>query len=209
MLNISKSPAVSLQHRHLGAIAALILISLFSSSSGLSLHHVISNGWDGLLWGIADPVLSLVSLASIVAIGLLSAGVVQGLLITAVFLLSAILGILLHLSQINLPGAEMTVSLASIACGAILIMPHQLHWLIIAMVGAITGCSQGYVNTQSLIGVEIIPILTYILGTVLTLYAVAMSAKEITIKNALPQVNCWLGWAVCGIGIVFFSNFIN
>jgi urease accessory protein len=59
-------------YRYVGAIAALAIISLLSSWSGLPSQHEISNSWDGLLWGIADPVLAFDMLVSIVVIGLLA-----------------------------------------------------------------------------------------------------------------------------------------
>ncbi|MBE9006318.1 hypothetical protein IQ259_14940 [Fortiea sp. LEGE XX443] len=67
-----------LLQRHIGAIAALAIISLLSSWSGLPFHHEIYNSWDGFLWGMADPVLALDKLVGILTIGLLAAGNVRG-----------------------------------------------------------------------------------------------------------------------------------
>ncbi|NET74366.1 MAG: hydantoin utilization protein, partial [Sphaerospermopsis sp. SIO1G2] len=62
----------SKQYRLMVAIAALVIISLLASSGGSSIQHGISNPWEGFIWGIAEPVLSLDQLVFIVAIGLLS-----------------------------------------------------------------------------------------------------------------------------------------
>ncbi|HIK05375.1 MAG TPA: HupE/UreJ family protein [Trichormus sp. M33_DOE_039] len=216
MLSISKSlTAKDLQYRYLGGIAALMLISLLSSLSGLSSDHTISNAWDGLLWGLADPVLQLDSLGSVIAIGLLSASVLDDSLITLSLLSSAVLGILLHLLEMDFFGADMAIAISTIVLGGMLVIPQQRHSLVLVILGAIAGASQGYAATPSLNGVVNLPTLTYVLGTILTLYAVAISAKKIgnsinreMMQNAVLRMTQVLGLAVCGIGIVFLYSLI-
>ncbi|RCJ36908.1 hydantoin utilization protein [Nostoc minutum NIES-26] len=216
MLKIGLSGFSSkLQHRHLGAIASLILISLLCSWNGLPSHHAISNCWEGFLWGMADPVIGLNRLASIVAIGLLSAGVVRGTLIATSFVLAAFLGMVIHLFQLNLPGTETAIAVSSIIFGVMLVLPRP-NWLILALLGAIAGLVQGYDNGQSIIGTGVISLLAYILGVTLTQYAVVMSAKEIgntitraNINRILSRVIIVVGFAFCAIGIVFLQSSIG
>ncbi len=216
-IKFSESSAIKdLQHRHLGAIAALILISLLTSWRGLPSHHAISNCWEGLLWGIADPVIGLDRLASVVVVGLLSANMIHGTLIASSFLLATVLGTLLHLYQFNLPGAEIAIAFSSITFGVMLVMPNQSHWLIIALLGVIAGLFQGYSNVQSILRADIVPLLAYIFGLILTQYAVVMSAKTIgnlisqrKINEFLPGIIQFIGFAFCAIGIVFLRNSIN
>jgi urease accessory protein len=221
-IRLSGYPAVKdfslskLQRRHLGAIATLILISLLTSWSGLPSHHAISNYWEGLLWGIADPVIGLDRLASVVAVGLLSASMIHSTLIASSFVLATVLGTVLHLYQLNLPGAEIAIAVSSITFGAMLVMPNQFHWLIIALLGVMAGLFQGYSNGQSIIELDIIPLLAYIFGLTLTQYAVVMSAKKLgksisqtKINEFLPRIINFVGFAFCAIGIVFLKSSIN
>ncbi len=216
-IRLSESPAAKdLQRRHLGAIAALILISLLTSWSRLPSHHAISNCWEGLLWGIADPVIGLDRLASVVVIGLLSASMIHSTLIASSFILATVLGTVLHFYQFNLPGAEIAIAFSSITFGVMLVMPNQSHWLIIALLGVIAGLFQGYSNVQSIIGAETVPLLAYIFGLTLTQYAVVMSAKTIgnlisqnKINEFLPRIIHFIGFAFCAIGIVFLRSSIN
>lgn len=213
MLKVGLSESSSkLQHRHLGAIASLILISLLCSWNGLPSHHAISNSWEGFLWGMADPVIGLDRLASVVAIGLLSAGVIRGSLIAASFVLAAILGMVIHLFWVNLPSIEIAIAFSSIFFGGMLVLP-RLHWLVLALLGAMAGLFQGYDNGQSIIEAGMIPLLAYILGVTLTQYAVVMSAREI--GNAIAHINkngvlskviILVGFAFCAIGIVFLQR---
>ncbi|MEH2065108.1 MAG: HupE/UreJ family protein [Nostoc sp.] len=202
-----------LVHRQIGAIAALILISLLSSLSGTPDHHSISNGWEGFLWGLADPVISLNCLVGIVAIGLLSSVFVRGAAIAGCFIFATVLGIVIHLLQLNLLGAEIAIAISTIVFGTMLMMPNQLNFLVLTVVGVSAGLFQGYADAESIIGAEMIPLVAYILGIALTLFAVAMSAREIGVAMGMGEINRispWkmsiAGFALCAIGIVFLSN---
>ncbi|MEH2329668.1 HupE/UreJ family protein [Nostoc sp.] len=199
--------------RHIGAIAALILISLLSSLSGTPFDHTISNGWEAFVWGLADPVISLNCLVGIVAIGLLSSVFVRGAAIAGCFLFATVLGIVIHIFQLNFPGTEIAIAISTIVFGTMLMMPNQLNFLVLALVGISAGLFQGYANAESIVGAGMIPVLAYILGITLTLFAVAMSAKEIGVGMGMGEINRILPWkislagfALCAIGIVFLSN---
>ncbi len=202
-----------LMRRHIGAIAALILISLLSSLSGTLVDHTISNIWEGFLWGLADPVISLDCLVGIVAIGLLSSVFARGAAIAGCFVLATVLGIVMHILQVNVPSTEIAIAISTIVLGTMLMMPNQANFMILALVGISTGLFQGYANAESIIGVEIIPLVAYIIGITLTLFAVAMSAREIGGAMGMGEINRILSWkmsiagfAFCAIGIVFLSN---
>ncbi|MCW5316597.1 hydantoin utilization protein [Nostoc sp. KVJ3] len=202
-----------LADRHIGAIAALILISLLSSLSGTPLNHTITNCWEGFVWGLADPVISLNCLVSIIAIGLLSSMFVRGAAIAAYFVLAAILGIVIHLFQLNLPGIEIAIAISSIVFGTMLMMPNQPNFIVLALLGISAGLFQGYTNAESIIGAGMMPLIAYILGITLTLFAVAMTAREIGTAMGMGEINRILPWkmsiagfALCAIGIVFLSN---
>ncbi|MBW4642392.1 MAG: HupE/UreJ family protein [Goleter apudmare HA4340-LM2] len=198
--------ATPLQHRHLGAIAGLVLISLLSSLSGSPVDHALANSWEGFLWGIADPVLSLDRLVSLVAIGLLSIGIARGTFIAGSFVFAALLGTVIHLFQLNFSGAEIAIATSAIAFGALLLTSSQLNWVVLALLGAIAGLFHGYANGAAIIGVEIMPLATYILGITLTQYVIVISAREI--NSILPSKLRLVGLAFCAVGIVFLHNSI-
>ncbi|MEH2136434.1 HupE/UreJ family protein [Nostoc sp.] len=202
-----------LADRHIGAIAALILISLLSSLSGTPLNHTIANCWEGFVWGLADPVIGLDCLVGIIAIGLLSSMFVRGAAIAGCFVLAAILGIVIHLFQLNLPSIEIAFAISTIVFGTMLIIPNQPSFVVLALMGISAGSFQGYTVAESIIGAGIIPLVAYILGMTLTLFVVAMSAREIGVGMGLGERNRTLPWkisiagfALCAIGIVFLSN---
>ncbi|MEH2171788.1 HupE/UreJ family protein [Nostoc sp.] len=206
--------------RHVGAIAALILISLLSSLSGTPLNHTITNCWEAFIWGLADPVISLNCLVGIVAIGLLSSVFVRGAAIAGCFVFATVLGIVIHISQLNLPDTEIAmpsagaaIAISTIVFGTMLMMPNQLNFLVLALVGISAGLFQGYANAESIVSAGTISVVAYILGIALTLFAVAMSAREIGVGMGMGEINRILPWkislagfALCAIGIVFLSN---
>ncbi|MEH2348755.1 MAG: HupE/UreJ family protein [Nostoc sp.] len=209
-----------LMDRHIGAIAALILISLLSSLSGIPLNHTITNCWEAFIWGLADPVIGLDCLVGIIAIGLLSSMFVRGAAIAGCFVLAAILGIVIHLFQINLPGAEIAmpsagaaIAISTIIFSTMLMMPNQPSFVVLTLMGISAGLFQGYTVAESIIGAGMMPIIAYIVGMTLTLFTVAMSAREIGGAMGMGEINQTLPWkvsiagfALCAIGIVFLSN---
>ncbi|MCC5621405.1 HupE/UreJ family protein [Nostoc sp. CHAB 5715] len=218
---LSKSHALGefytlkLMHRHIGAIAVLILISLLSSLSGTPDRHSISNCWEGFIWGLADPVIGLNCLIGIIAISLLSSVFVRGAAIAECFVLASILGIVIHLFQLNLPGTEIAFAISTIVFGIMLMIPNQPNFILLALVGISAGLFQGYADAESIIGTGMMSLIAYILGMTLTLFAVAMSAREIGIVMGMGEINRILPWkisiagfAFCAIGIVFLSNSI-
>ncbi|ODH00690.1 hydantoin utilization protein [Nostoc sp. KVJ20] len=203
----------NLMYRHIGAIAVLLLISLLSSLSGTPVDHTISNYWEGFLWGLADPVIGLDCLVGIVAIGLLSSVFIRGAVIVGCFVLAAILGIVIHLSQLNFPGVEIAIAISTIIFSTMLMMPNQPNFVVLALMGISAGLFQGYTVAESIIGAGTIPLIAYIVGMTLTLFAVAMSARQIGVAMGMGETNRTLPWkitiagfAFCAIGIVFLSS---
>ncbi|MBE9210781.1 HupE/UreJ family protein [Nostoc sp. LEGE 06077] len=205
-----------LLQRYVGAIAALAIISLLSSWTGVSSLHEISNSWDGFLWGMADPVLALDKFASILAIGLLAAGNVRGRLIATTLIFANICGTLIYLWQINLPVTEIAIAIISIVLGIVLITSKQPNLWKLLIITAIAGLLQGYFNSESIIGAETMPSVMYIFGAALTQYAVVMSSREIATQVSQADLSgIWsrkislVGFAICALGIVFLKNWSN
>ncbi|GAX40604.1 hydrogenase accessory protein [Tolypothrix sp. NIES-4075] len=199
-------PGSRLLHRHVYAIASLLLISLLSSFT-LTQHLAISNWFDGFLGGLAHPVLGLHHLVSVVAIGLISGVVVRGALIPAGFVFATLLGTINHLLYLNLPGAETAIAFFTIVFAVMLAIPSQPNLIVLVLLTATAGLFHGYTYGQAILETPISSQIAYMLGLTLTQFVVAMSAREIgniisvgklqNIRNA--------GFAFWAIGIVFLS----
>ncbi|BAY62893.1 hydrogenase accessory protein [Calothrix brevissima NIES-22] len=208
MLTIDLSTSGNeIKHRHAVAIASLATISLLASLSGFHGHPAISNSWEGLLWGIADPAIDLNRLASLVAIGLLSAAILRGAFIAASFGAAAAFGMVINLFHLNLPGAEIGLAISTIIFSAILLIENKPNWIVISVLGAIAGLLHGYVGVESVVNTGIVPLVIYVMGFALTQCAVLMSVREI--YSILPNKITFAGLAFFAIGIVFFGNAIH
>jgi urease accessory protein len=209
----TKKLPTSKQYRLMGAIAALVIISLLTSSGGSPIQHTISNAWEGFIWGIAEPVIGLDRLAGIIAIGLLSARFLRGVWISLAFVLAAFLGQIIHLLALNLSGAEAAISICTIIFGILLVLPTQIGWLACTILCVMAGLSQGYADGQVITHVDIVIIITYLTGVTLAQTIIIMSAREIgtiitktAINQILPRTMRWVGLTFCAIGIVFLGN---
>lgn len=205
-----------LLHRYVGAIAALVIISLLSSWTALPSQHEISNSWDGFLWGMAESVLALDKLVSIIAIGLLASRHVCGRWIAIEFVLASIFGTVIHLSKLNLPLTQTAIATVSIFFGAMLVTPKRPSLVTLLMLTAIAGLLQGYLSSESIMRVLTMPSMAYIFGSALTQCAVVMSARKIGTDMSqveLPGIFSrkigLAGFAICALDVVCWKSWIN
>ena len=198
-------------------IASLIAIVLLIAASPALAHHAMggripANFFEGFISGLAHPVIGLDHLAFAIAIGLISAGQQNGLLIPAAFVLAAMAGTGIHVLKFDLPAAEIVISGSVIAFGGLLILSKKPSWFVLAGLGAIAGLFHGYAYGESIVGAEMTPLIAYLVGFSLIQYGIA--AIAMLIGNVLSQkfasqlsiILGFIGLAICSIGIVFLSR---
>ena len=202
----------SKQQGLLGAMAILVVISLLTSAGGSPIEHNVSTIWEGFIWGIADPVISLDRFAGIVALGLFSARFARGNWLNIAFVIAAVCGQLINLSPVIFPAPSIVIATATIALGIMLVTPIPIHWLAIALLSATFGIFQGYSDATSVIGAEIFTVITFVISVAFTQTVIIMSARKIgvifgmnEINQILPKIIRFAGLVFCGIGIVFLG----
>ncbi|CAA9584644.1 HupE-UreJ family cobalt transporter [uncultured Synechococcales cyanobacterium] len=161
--------------------AGLIWIGLLSAIEPAAAHHTLagkmpSNFFEGFLSGLAHPVVGLDHLAFIVAVGLLSASQPRGILISVVFLLTALTGTGVHLLNSDLPGAEIVISISVLALGLMLVVGKQASFNVLAGLAGLAGLFHGYAYGETIVGAEMTPLVAYLAGFTVIQYAVAMLA---------------------------------
>ncbi|MGY9107095.1 MAG: HupE/UreJ family protein, partial [Alphaproteobacteria bacterium] len=100
-------------------------------------HHVMDGQlpntfMQGLLSGMAHPIIGLDHLAFVIAIGLIAAAVPRGLPVLGAFIGGALFGCVIHLFSFNLPVAELVIALSVISAGAILVFRRPVTTAIFA-----------------------------------------------------------------------------
>ncbi len=158
-----------------GAAFAATSISAFA-------HHGMDGAMpstfeQGLISGLAHPIIGLDHLAFIVAAAWLIAKLPAGTrsALAAVFVLGSILGTVLHVNLVDLPGSELLVALSVLIAGVLLwtrkIQSAQLLWLILP----IAGVFHGYAYGEAIVGAENTALYAYLIGFALIQWLV-MSA---------------------------------
>jgi urease accessory protein len=192
----------------LGAIA--VCGWLFTLSPAWA-HHAMdsklpSNGWEGFLSGLAHPVIGLDHLAFVIAIGILSAQLIRGWQLPIFFLVTAMLGTGIHLTQISLPLPEVGVAVSVLVLGIILVLKQRLEFAMLAGLFAIAGLFHGYAYGEAIFGAEMTPLVSYLLGFTTIQAAISFAVYKASQLTQNPVLTRSYGMLVCTIGAVFLAT---
>jgi len=142
-------------------------------------HHAMGGAtpttfMQGLLSGIAHPVIGLDHLAFLLVAALLSATLTghARYLAPLAFVAATIAGTLYHLSAADLPMAETVIALSVLLGGIAVLLKRSLPALLIAVLFGLTGVYHGYAYGESIVGAEQTPLASYLIGFALIQYAV-------------------------------------
>ena len=109
--------------RDVGGVAALVLVLTVATVLSAQAHHVMGGRtpetfMQGLLSGLAHPVIGLDHLAFIVGMGVAAGVATLNLAIPVVFIVASALGVGLHVQGVALPAAELVVAASVLLIGA-------------------------------------------------------------------------------------------
>lgn len=210
---------VVLPMRSLLGMAVLSLGGLVAIASPAAAHHAMdgqlpSTVFEGLMAGLAHPIIGLDHFAFMVTIGLLGL-VYRSLWIPLSVLGAAMVGTAVHLLGWSPLWPELWVALSVLAGGSLLVMRQRLPWGAIAALGGLAGLFHGYAYGEAIFGAAQPPLLSYLVG--FTLIQAVVMAIAYGIGNTLlgHQADSGLdrsvplrlaGAAIAGIGFTFFAN---
>ncbi len=130
----------------------------------------------GLLSGLAHPVIGLDHLAAIVGVGALAGVAGRGAVPVLAFSAAMMAGVALHLGRIDLPGGELLVGLATLMIGALLILRIAISPALAAVLFAVAGVIHGHALGESIVGAEPAPIAAYLVGLFVVQTAIGLGA---------------------------------
>lgn len=213
----SKHFRIGFQEFNVVAIALLMGISLLLTAAPATAHHAFggetpSNFFEGLLSGMAHPVIGLDHFAFVVAVGLLSAIKQRGFFIPVAFVLTALAGTGIHLMSMDLPGTELVISASVLAFGAMLAMKNSPNLIVLIVLAATLGIFHGYAYGESIVGAEMTPLVAYLAGFTIIQLVVAMVVygigklvlNKVTDQSSLPLR--FAGFTICGAGAAFLAS---
>ena len=166
----------------------------------------------GLLSGLAHPVIGVDHLAFIIAAGFLLALIKRGMWGVVALTFGSLLGAVLHLAELNLPGGEAAVALSVILIGGAVISGRRIALSWLAGCLALAGMLHGHAYAESIFGAEAMPLSGYLIGFCLVQLGIGMTAlllqrrlMALGAHRARP-ISSALGAVVGAVGVVFLAS---
>lgn len=182
-------------------------------------HHPLggrlpANAFEGLMSGLAHPILGLDHFLFVLAIGLLALRVSVGLWLPVAFVLGGLGGAAFHLGSGNLPWVEIGVTGSLALAGFCLARQAEPKSLWMLGLGAVAGLFHGYAFGEAIFGAEMTPLWSYLLGLTVaqlgvaaTVYGLAKAVTARLTQNPLTLLR-YAGFTFCGVGLAFLSGVI-
>jgi urease accessory protein len=191
------------------AKAGLAIAAWGALASPALAHHAMDGKvpttfTEGLLSGLAHPVIGPDHLAFIIAIGIAAALVSGGVGIIGAFLAASTLGVLVHFGAWTLPLTEVLVASSVIAGGILVARGRDVDSAIWLALAAFAGIVHGYAFGESIVGADAGVLGAYLLGLAIISAAVATAIMVVTRNVAAPAMvgNARLRMAGAALGVV-------
>ncbi|WP_315768028.1 MULTISPECIES: HupE/UreJ family protein [unclassified Bradyrhizobium] len=158
---------------------AVAVVALFADPA--SAHHMMGGKLpqtlaQGLLSGLAHPVIGLDHFAAIVGAGIVAALIGRGFAPVLAFTTAMIAGVMLHVGRADIPAAELLVGLSTAAIGLLILLRAGFGVLPVAILFALTGIVHGYALGESIVGAESAPLGAYLAGLLVIQSVIAAGA---------------------------------
>jgi urease accessory protein len=158
-------------------IASLLLLAAQPAFA----HHMMDGKLpqtfaQGMLSGLAHPIIGIDHLAAIVGAGIVAALLGRGFAPVLAFTTAMIAGVGLHVAKANIPAAELLVGLSTAVVGLVVVMRGRFGMLPVAALFALTGLVHGYALGESIVGAETAPLGAYLAGLLVIQTVIAAGA---------------------------------
>lgn len=167
----------------------------------------------GLISGLAHPIIGLDHLAFVIGVGFLASFFSWGMTIPLSFVLTSILGTVVHLMNIDLPLPELIISLSVFVTGILLTRDRILPQFVVISLAVVAGIFHGYAYGESIIGAQTTPLISYLAGFAIIQSFISFTAYQLGKywqKNSSSALNLkFVGYLICGMGIIFTAGFFG
>lgn len=163
----------------------------------------------GLLSGLAHPLIGLDHFAFVLAVGFIAALAAPAYRqrLAGAFVAATLAGTIAHLQRWNLPAAEALIALSVLAAGGFVALHRAPAGWAAPLVLALAGVLHGYAYGESIVGAEPTPLAAYLLGFAAIQYAliVATAAGVARINSLLAQRCARIAGALIAVVGAYFS----
>ncbi|MBX2858684.1 MAG: HupE/UreJ family protein [Cellvibrionaceae bacterium] len=194
---------------------------LFLLSAQALAHHPMggrapSNLFEGMLSGVAHPIIGLDHFAFLLAAGLLAMSMRQRYLTPLLFVVATAAGTGLHLMSVDLLLVEGIIAVSVLLAGVLLIANRKCSELMLLFFSGIAGLFHGFAYGEAIIGAETTPLIAYLFGFMTIQYLVIAGSiwvggsllKRVS-GNGSKNLLRIAGSAVSSIGLVFLAMSVN
>ena len=148
-----------------------LTVPFLLAAAPASAHHVMggrtpSTFAEGLLSGLAHPVIGPDHLAFLLAVGVVVGVGGLNLALPAVFVAAMAIGVMVHVNGIGVPDVEIIIALSVLLAGVLIAFGRALPVAIWAALFAVAGLFHGYSFGESIFGAEAAPLGAYLIGLV-------------------------------------------
>lgn len=200
-------------------LAGLVSLGSLALAVPALAHHPFggdtpTNALQAFLSGVGHPVIGLDHLAFVIAAGLLAAIFNRGLFIPVAFVVTSLVGTLMHLGNIHLPAPEMVIAASVLLFGVILALKKTLPSGVIIALAAGAGLFHGYAYGEAIVGAGMPSLLAYLVGFSAIQTAIAVGAylfaKQIGATGEVkPLTLRCLGLILTGMGIALTATVLG
>jgi urease accessory protein len=184
------------------------------ASAPASAHHVMggrtpSTFIEGLISGLAHPVIGPDHLAFLLAVGVVVGVGGLNLALPVVFVAAMAIGVMVHVNGIGLPDAEIIVALSVLLAGVLIAYGRALPVAIWGTLFAVAGLFHGYAFGESIFGAEAAPLGAYLLGLVAIQSAVIVGIAMVA-RRMGSGISAWAprlaGALVVAVGAIALAG---
>ncbi|HWO12581.1 MAG TPA: HupE/UreJ family protein [Polyangiaceae bacterium] len=198
--------------------AALAALAVYAPPAVAHAHHGMGGKlpaslWQGLLAGLAHPVIGVDHLAMLLLVGAYCGAARQGRRPLLAFVVAALVGCLLHVARLDLPHVEATIAASLVVSGLVACAALRSSPAVTTAVLGAVGVLHGYAYGESIVGAEPTPLAGYLLGLTLVQGALAGLLLRLTAHAASGpeprglRVTRVLGAASALVGLVALFAF--
>jgi urease accessory protein len=184
------------------------------ASAPASAHHVMggrtpSTFMEGLVSGLAHPVIGPDHLAFLLAVGVVVGVGGLNLALPVVFVAAMAIGVMVHVNGVGLPDAEIIVALSVLLAGVLIAYGRALPVAIWGTLFAVAGLFHGYAFGESIFGAEAAPLGAYLLGLVAIQSAVIVGIAMVA-RRMGSGISAWAprlaGALVVAVGAIALAG---
>jgi urease accessory protein len=166
-------------------LVGLSVLALLAGQTPAFAHHVMGGKLpetflQGLLSGLAHPVIGFDHFGAIVGVGILAAVAGRGVGSVLAFSATLIVGVGVHLAKVDIPVSELLVGLSTLAIGGLVMLRRSIRPMVAVALFAIAGSLHGYALGESIVGAEASPLVAYLAGLLIVQTLIGVGAYALT-----------------------------